>query len=125
MVNNINPSNLKEHFFTLETEDHHYNYRVLKMKDSLFIYIGEDKNEQFNEMAMAMPSQTGGTGEILKTTIVGDLLIGESQEFARNFAKKLDKLVFVSCNVSSDKDVRALLEKRISEEIHNRPEAFL
>lgn len=125
MVNNICPSNLKEHFFTLEMDDHLYNYRILKMKDSLFIYIGEDKNEQFNEMAMAMPSQTAGSGEILKTTILGDFLVGESQEFARNFSKKLDKLVFVSCNVSSDRDIRALLEKRISQEIKNVPEAFL
>lgn len=93
------------------------------MKDSVFIYIGQDSNEVFNEMAMAMPNQTGN--EIIKTTILGDLLDGESQEFARNFAKKLNKLVFVSCNVSSDKEIRALLEKRITEEINTNPDAFM
>lgn len=123
MVNNIRESNLKEHFFSLEAADHHYNYRILKMKDSVFIYIGQGSNEVFTEMAMAMPAQTGN--EIIKTTILGDLLNGESQEFARNFAKKLNKLVFVSCNVSSDKEIRALLEKRISDEINSNPDAFV
>lgn len=91
------------------------------MSDSIFIYIGQGDNEIFNEMAVAMPM---ANSEVISTRIIGDDVGCESQEMAKTFAKKLNKQVFLSCNVDSDKMIRPMLAKHLSEEIKNRPEAF-
>lgn len=91
------------------------------MKDSIFIYIGQGDNEIFNEMAVAMPM---ADSEVVSTQILGVDVGCESQEMAKTFAKKLNKQVFFSCNVDSDKMIRPLLAKHLSDEIKKCPEVF-
>lgn len=89
------------------------------MNQSVFIYIGQSENETFDEMAMALP-----TADVVSTTILGTQMGCDSQEMAQQFAKRLKKQVFVSCNVPSNNTIRPLLVKCVADEIKQNPEAF-
>lgn len=115
------PSRFKDHLFTADISDTTYKYRVLRMHDSIFIYIGQGDNETFDEMAVAMPMTNN---EVVSTRIIGVDIGCESQEMAKTFARKLNKQVFLSCNVDSDKMIRPMLAKHLSDEIKKCPEAF-
>ncbi|KAG4077016.1 hypothetical protein HA402_016003 [Bradysia odoriphaga] len=115
------PSNLKDHLFNANISEVTYKYRILRMKDSIFIYVGQADNEVFTEMAVAMPMTNS---EVVSTRILGVDVGCESQEMAKTFAKKLNKQVFFSCNVDSDKMIRPMLAKYLSDEIKRCPEVF-
>lgn len=117
----IQQSNIKSHTFSASINDSQFNYRILKMKDSVFIYIGEEGNETFDEIGMAMQTSKG---EIISTTITGALLGCGSQELAEKLTKKLKKQIYVSCNVPVDGIVRPFIEKRLNEEIKGSNELF-
>lgn len=113
------PSKWNGHIFSTEISESVYNFRILKMNASVFIYIGLSENEIFDEMAMALPTQDN-----VSTTIIGSRMGCDSQELAQQFAKRLNKQVFVSCNVPSNNTIRPLLVKRLADEIKCVPEAF-
>lgn len=75
MVNNepapvVVPSHLDSHKFSVDLTDTLYNFRVLRLNRSLFVYIGPAEQENFQEMAVSMP--TGNGAECLTTTILGE-----------------------------------------------------
>lgn len=111
---------LQGHIFSTDISDNKYNFRVLKMKDSVFVYIGQSDAEVFTEMAMAMPMPSG---EYLATSIIGEQLCC-SQELAVNLAKKLKKQVYLSCNVPQEPHIRPALCKRFADEVKQCPESF-
>lgn len=126
-------TNLDNHYFQTSVSEKLYNFRILQLKDSLFIYIGENDNEDFDEMAMAMPmtepttptnSSSISKNNILGTTIFGPQLGYGSQDLAKQIAKRLNKQIFFSCNVMSDQMTKLALIKRLIEEIDNVPEKF-
>lgn len=114
-------SNFESHLFKGDICDVIYNYRILKMKNSLFIYIGQVNNEIFDEMAMAMPMQDG---EITSTTIMGAVIGYGSKELAEKISRKLKKQIYLSCNVPEDRIIRPSVEKRLIDEINNNKEYF-
>lgn len=113
------PSKWSSHQFTANISDTQYIFRVLKMNQSLLIYIGQHGNESFDELAMAMPVLDN-----VSTTIIGSNTGDESQELAQQFTKRLKKQVFISYNVPLNQMIRPLIVKRISDEIKNVPNAF-
>ena len=115
------PSNFKSHYFNATVGDQNYIFRILKMNKSVFIYIGSDGNEVLDEIGVAMPMQNN---EIVGTTALGPLIGCESKEFSMKLAKKLNKQVYISCNVPVDRMVRPLIEKCLSDEIKAHPEHF-
>uniref|UniRef100_A0A182UAS7 Proteasome assembly chaperone 3 n=1 Tax=Anopheles melas TaxID=34690 RepID=A0A182UAS7_9DIPT len=102
-----------------------YNIRVLKMKDSVLFYIGQDKAETFDEMAVAMPNANNGT-EVLGTTIIGPPDGSGAQDLAQRLAKRLKKQVYLSLgsSVPNDRIVRPSIEKKIFDDIKNNIECF-
>lgn len=113
------PSKWTDHLFSADISDVKYNFRVLKMNQSVLIYIGPTENETFDEMAMALP-----TADAVSTTILGTQTGCDSQEMAQQFAKRLKKQVFVSCNVPLNNTIRPLVAKCVADEIKRNPEAF-
>lgn len=113
------PSTWTSHTFTAKISDTTYTFRVLKMNQSLFIYIGHGENETFDALAMAMPTQ-----ETISTQILGAQTGDDSKELAQQFTKRLKKQVFLSYNIPSNGTIRPLIVKRLSEEIKNVPDAF-
>lgn len=113
-------SRWKTHYFTVDISEDTYTFRVLKMNESLLIYIGQLNAESVYELSMAIPAQN-----IVGTTIMGELHGCDSQEIANQFTRRLKKQVYVSCNVPlTNNNIRLLLIKRLSEEIKNVPDAF-
>ncbi|KAJ6641741.1 hypothetical protein Bhyg_06681, partial [Pseudolycoriella hygida] len=39
------PSRFKEHFFAANISDVTYKYKILRMKDTIYVYVGEGDNE--------------------------------------------------------------------------------
>ncbi|XP_065077595.1 proteasome assembly chaperone 4-like [Ochlerotatus camptorhynchus] len=114
--------NFTSHLCSVEVCDVRYNIRILKMKDSVFIYIGENKAENFDELSMAMLTAPGN--EMLSTTIMGDPVGCGSEELAQKLSKKLKKQVYLSANVPNDRIVRPTIEQKLFEEINNNLECF-
>ncbi|XP_053676294.1 uncharacterized protein LOC128726505 [Anopheles nili] len=117
--------NFLSHLAQVDVCDVQYNIRVLKMKDSVFIYVGQDKAETFDEMAVAMPS-AHNSAEVLGTTIIGPPDGSGSQDLAQRLAKKLKKQVYLSLGTSvpNDRIVRPSIEKKIFDDIKNNIECF-
>lgn len=107
------------HYFTAELFDGTYTFRVLKMNQSLFIYIGQNGCESFDELAMAMPIT-----DYVGTTIIGTQHGSESEELAQQLTRRLKKQVFVSYNLPLNAQIRLMLVKRIAEEMKSVPDAF-
>ncbi|XP_058124493.1 uncharacterized protein LOC131288160 [Anopheles ziemanni] len=119
-------TNFLSHLAQVEVCDVQYNIRVLKMKDSVFIYVGEDKAETFDELAIAMPDANDASSGVLGSTIIGPRDGSGSQELAQLIARKLKKPVYLSLstNVPNDRIVRPSIEKKIFEDIKNNIECF-
>ncbi|XP_055381865.1 proteasome assembly chaperone 4-like [Condylostylus longicornis] len=115
------PSKFTSQLFTTQVGESTYNFRVLKMVNSIFIYIGTQGNESLDEMGIAMPMKNN---EIVGTTIAGPLLGCDSQELASKLAKRLGKQVFISCNIPTDRMIRPAIEKALTEKIKLHPDAF-
>ncbi|XP_035917479.1 uncharacterized protein LOC118514583 [Anopheles stephensi] len=117
--------NFHSHLAQVEVCEVLYNIRVLKMKESVFIYIGQDKAESFDEMAVAMPNASN-TAEVLGTTIIGPPDGSGAQDLAQRVAKKLRKQVYLSLgsSVPNDRIVRPSIEKKIFDDIKNNIECF-
>uniref|UniRef100_A0A1Q3F3J4 Putative proteasome assembly chaperone 4 n=1 Tax=Culex tarsalis TaxID=7177 RepID=A0A1Q3F3J4_CULTA len=115
------PSNFTTHLCSVEVCDVQYNMRILKMKDSVFVFIGENKAENFDELAMALPTESS---EICSTTIMGAVVGCGSEELAQKLARKLKKQVYLSANVPNDRIVRPSIERKLFEEINNNRECF-
>lgn len=113
------PSKWAAHYFTAEISESIYTFRVLKMNQSLFIYIGQSGSEALEELAMALP-----VNDFVSTTIIGTQHGSESQELAQQLTRRLKKQVFVSYNLPMNTQIRLMLVKRIAEEIKNVPDAF-
>lgn len=111
-------SKWKSHNFTADISNSTYIFRILKMNESLFIYIGQSENESFDELVVSMPIKD------MSTTIIGSQIDGESKELAQQLSKRLKKQIFLSYNCSSLNTIRPLIVKRISDEIKNNPDAF-
>lgn len=107
------------HYFSADIMDSIYTFRVIKMNQSLFIYIGQNGCETLDELAMAMP-----VGDFVGTTIIGTQHGSESQELAQQLTRRLKKQVFVSYNLPMNTQIRLMLVKRMAEEIKNVPDAF-
>ncbi|XP_062551904.1 uncharacterized protein LOC134217139 [Armigeres subalbatus] len=121
MTTTLKP-NFTSHLCSVEVCEVRYNIRILKMKDSLFIYIGENKAENFDELSMAMLMTA--TNEMLSVQIMGDPVGAGSDELAQKLAKKLKKQVYLSANVPNDRIVRPMIEQKLFEEINNNLECF-
>ncbi|XP_055593583.1 proteasome assembly chaperone 4-like [Uranotaenia lowii] len=115
--------NFSSHLCSVEVCDVRYNIRILKMKESVFIYIGEQNAETFDELAMAMAG-LGDSKETMSTSIMGAPVGCGSEELAQKLAKKLRKQVYLSANVPNDRIVRPTIEQKLFEEINNNLECF-
>lgn len=118
----IVPSQFTGHRFSADIGDTLYTYRILRMDQSLFVYIGTAEQELFTEMAVAMP-MVANNSECIATTIIGEQLCS-SHELAAQFARRLQKQVYVSCNVPTEREIRPALTRRFVDEVRQCPEHF-
>lgn len=96
------------------------NYRVLKMDNSVFIYIGPKDDEQLSGLALGLIILNHND----KSTSTAILENQESKDMAQKLSVRLNKPVFVSCNLNLDRHTSPVVEKHLIDEIKERPECF-
>jgi proteasome assembly chaperone 4 len=113
-------TNFVSHSFTGEAAGVTINYRVLKMQDSLFIYIGKKDEEALNGLAVGLLPPFNER-EAISTSILES---PESQDLAQKLAVRLKKPIFISCNLNVDRLIAPVIEKHLVQEIKERSEFF-
>lgn len=114
-------SKFSSHFFNAEVAGQIINYRILKMENSLFIYMGKKDEEVFDGLALGLmiPHQNQ------ESTATSILESPESRDIAKKLSVRLSKPVFVSYNVNAvDRLMLPIIEKNLIQEIKERPECF-
>lgn len=91
------------------------------MNGSLLIYIGAKDNETMDELAVSLQNRNQ---EVISSPVFGPVIGCASQELSEKITKRLKKQVYISCNVTDDRILRPLIEKRLVEEIVNFPQCF-
>ncbi|KAI0210801.1 Proteasome assembly chaperone 4 [Lamellibrachia satsuma] len=91
------------------------------MEDSFFVWIGSSPPD-FKNLAVAVQSRF--ERQPLGNSLMGDLTDPSSSSLAQKLAKKTNKQVFVSCNLTTEPMMLSLVEKRLFEEMKALPEKF-
>lgn len=116
------PSNFEIHSFKAEILEKKIVYQVIKMENSLLIYINDLENSQFMDLSLAMNNRY--ENEAIGTRLIGDFTEEISKNIACRIAKKLQKVVYISYNLGQERFSTPLIEKRLYEEIKNNPDKF-
>jgi proteasome assembly chaperone 4 len=111
-------STFNSHQFSEEITGQTLIFRILKMQESLFIYIGKKDSEELSALAIGFTSQKK---ESLSSSILES---PESCDLAQKLSLRLNKPVFVSFNGPSDRITKPTIEQRLIKEITDRPEFF-
>ncbi|XP_055837254.1 uncharacterized protein LOC129905728 [Episyrphus balteatus] len=117
----LEPSSFSSHHSTFEITETKYSVRILKMNNSTFIYIGINGREFLDEIGLAMPI-ADSPGNVVNTVALGPQLGCDSQQLAQKLAKRLNKQIYVSCNVPFDRMVMPMLEKNLVKIIQDNPD---
>lgn len=128
-TNEVNPKlrfiepSFKLHTFAGEAVDKKVLFQVIKMLDSLIIFINLVDTMVLGDLSLGM-FNTRTMREPIATQIMGDFVENVSKNMALKFARKLGKTVYISFNVSNDRLMLPAIEKRLCEEIKNKPDKF-
>jgi hypothetical protein len=115
-------SNFGVHNFVAEIAETPVHFQVLKMENSLFIWIGSGIDPAFSDLGMALNSSYGRLP--LSTRLMGPNTDITSLNLASRLSKKFQRAVFVSYNLPSDRLILPAVEKRLQEEVMTYPEKF-
>ncbi|KAG8283705.1 proteasome assembly chaperone 4-like [Homalodisca vitripennis] len=97
-------------------------FKVLKMKDSLFVWIGSSQEPKLVNMCVAMKNPYESLP--LTTQVLGSRTDEMSPGLASQLTRRLNKPVFVGVNVELDRFLFPEVTKRLNEEIKKHPECF-
>lgn len=116
------PSTFSLHKFNSVHCDQKIIYQVLQMTDSLLIFINDKENMQLSNMFLSLPNRYDNLP--VGSRLFGDFMEETSKNIALRLSKKLNKTVYVSCNIDADAILLASIEKRIYDEIKEKPGMF-
>lgn len=111
------------HTFTLNSSEKTIVFQVIKMVESVMIFINFIDNLILSDLSLGM-FNTRTTQVPISTRIIGDFTEEYSKNLATKFAKKLRKSVYISCNLVADRLIVLDIERRLCEEIRNKPDKF-
>lgn len=97
-------------------------FQIIGMQDSLLIYVNDKDDNNFNDLSLAINSRHDNTP--IATKLIGNAPEDFSKSIACRFSKRTGKVVYFSCNVTQDRMLIPLIEKRILEEIKAHPDKF-
>ncbi|XP_056638125.1 proteasome assembly chaperone 4-like [Diorhabda carinulata] len=109
------PTKLNNFIFDLEILERNFILQIIKMKDSVLIYLNDKDDIQFNDFSLALTDRYKRDNPI-STQLLGDFNEETSKIIAGKLSKKLGKVVFLSFNLKQDRRLNPLLEKKICEE---------
>lgn len=100
---------------------------VLRMPDSLLLWLGNDAEPLMGAVALGMPAV--GSGLAMATGLLTGTGRAEGAEvasngLARRLAARLERPVYVCCGDNFDRLTLPLVERGLIAEIKSRPECF-
>lgn len=117
-----NKCDLKFHEFMAEIGDLSIVCHIIKMEDSLYVWIGNCNENVMNDLSFAIKSPY--EKEPLTTKIMGSIVNDCSSNLAKRLSKKLSMPVYISFNVQVDNFSLLGIERRLQDEFKLHPEIF-
>lgn len=111
---NLLPCSFKFHEFVAKITDINIVCQIIKMKDSLFLWVGDCNNSSIDDLSFALLSNLDK--QPIATKIMGTVEKTTSLNMARRLTMKIEKPVYISFNVIADNITLLGIEKRIQEE---------
>lgn len=112
------PCNFKFHEFV--DEEVRISCHIIRMEDSLYLWVGDAKHSAMNNLAFALRSNYESVP--IATKIMGAVADETSTNVAKRLTKKLGKPVYVSFNLQADRMLLPQIEKRIYQEFKTNEE---
>lgn len=116
------PSKFKLHIFSTEFSEKQIIFQVIKLVDSCIIFINYGDNLTLSDLSLGMFNNICSTA--IGTRIIGNFTDETSKTMAIKFAKRLKKVVYISSNVSMDRLLLPVIEKRLCDELTTNPDKF-
>ncbi|XP_065064548.1 proteasome assembly chaperone 4-like [Rhopilema esculentum] len=113
-------STLSEHSFHEVIGETAIYFKILKMRESIFLWIGDCPN--FDHLAVSTPTKMSHIPS--SSTILGEDNGNIYGPIAQRLAKRLKKQVLLSLNTAANEETLYLIEKRFLEEFQRYPEKF-
>ncbi|XP_078606023.1 proteasome assembly chaperone 4-like [Branchiostoma floridae x Branchiostoma japonicum] len=109
------------HCFSERVFEQAVHFRVLKLKDSFFLWVGLQPS--MANLAVALPARFDSIPST--SALLGEFSDTTSCTLAQKLCKHTGKQVFVSCNLPTQDGMFLVeVEKRIHKEIKDNPEKF-
>lgn len=115
-----NKCDLKFHEFMTEIGDLLIVCHMIKMEDSLYVWVGNYNDNAMNDLSFAIKSPY--EKEPLSTKIMGSIVNDCSSNLAKRLSKKLSMPVYISFNVQVNNFSLLVIERRIQNELNLHPE---
>ncbi|XP_011881990.1 PREDICTED: proteasome assembly chaperone 4-like isoform X2 [Vollenhovia emeryi] len=108
------PCSFKFHDFVAKVCDLSINCQIIKMEDSLYLWIGDSAKRSMTDLSFALASRF--ERQPIATKIMGSVADTTSMNMAKRLSTKLGKPIYVSFNVTADNIALPGIERRIQEE---------
>lgn len=108
------------HTFSDTLLDQKVHFQILKMTDSLYVWIGI--SPEMDALAVAMCTKYDPVPSVVN--LIGSKADLSSTTLAQRLAKKTNKQCFVSYNIPTENMLLGLVEQRINQEIKEKPQLF-
>ncbi|XP_072760474.1 proteasome assembly chaperone 4 [Anoplolepis gracilipes] len=105
---------IKFHQFVATVGDVTINCEIMKMEDSLYLWIGDSTNPTMEDLSFSFTSNL--EAQPITTKIMGAIADTTSANMARRLSIKLGKPIYVSFNVTANNMLLLGIEKRVQEE---------
>lgn len=113
---------IKFHDFAAKIGDSSIAYHLIKMENSLYVWIGDGNERAMNDLSYAIGSTY--EKEPLSTKIMGPILDDVSISLSKRLSKRLSMAVYVSFNVQANNLSLPAIERRLRDEFNAHPEIF-
>lgn len=116
------PCSFMFHEFVTKITDVNIACQIIKMEDSLFLWVGDCNNPNMDDLSFALVSNSDKRP--IATKIMGTVADATSTNMARRLTMKLGKPVYVSFNITADNITLPGIERRIQEEFKTCADLF-
>lgn len=115
----IEESNFKNYEFETKFGETKISGHVIKMEESLYLWIGDKNANLMNDFCLALPSKY--ESEPISTKLLGPVADTTSMSIAKRLAKKFSMPIYVSFNLQVDNLSLPGIEKCVQTELENIP----
>ncbi|KYN50218.1 PREDICTED: uncharacterized protein LOC108771188 [Cyphomyrmex costatus] len=108
------PCSFRFYNFVAIINDTNINCQLIRMEDSLYLWIGDSINGSMEDLSFALTSSF--ERQPIATKIIGSIADATSTNMAKRLSMKFGKAVYVSFNITPNNIILPVIESRIQEE---------